>query len=169
MRTAGLLLAAIAAAASVNADIHRLVPISLSWAASALPPFLFLHTSHAHSSMSDRMKLKKLPLTEQSLLADASHFRPSPAQEAEFLRHKHLGLAHEESEMFGQKPLMGLGGTGRKGRHQKLEHEGLNDEERDRFWTQMIGPDGNEKRMLKGGHGVPLSGELAGFCHCGTR
>ena len=119
--------------------------------------------------MPDRMKLKKLPLTEHSLLADASNLRPSPAQEAEFLRHKHLGLAHEESEMFGQKPLMGFGGTGRKGRHPKLEYEGLNDEDRDRFWTQMIEHGGNEKRMLKGGHGVPLSGELAGFSYRSDR
>lgn len=105
------------------------------------------------------MKLKKLPLTETSLLPDASHVRPSPEQEAEFLRHKHLGLAHEESETFGQKPLMGFGGSGRKFHHQNSEHEGLDDEERERFWAQMIGEGGNEKRMLKGGHGVPLSGE----------
>jgi hypothetical protein len=105
------------------------------------------------------MKLKKLPLTETSLLPDGSHLRPSPEQEAEFLRHKHLGPAHEESEVFGQKPMMGFGGLGRKGHHQTQEYEGLNDEEKNSFWAQMVGQGGNEKRMLKGAHGVPLSGE----------
>lgn len=122
MRTAGLITAAIAAAASVDAGVHK-------------------------------MKLKKLPLTETSLLPDASHLRPTPEQEAEFLRHKHLGLAHEQSEIFGQKPLMGLGGSGRK----LHNYESLSDEEKHRYWAQMVGEGGNEKRMLKGGHGVPLS------------
>ena len=103
------------------------------------------------------MKLKKLPLTETSLLADASHIRPSPEQEAEFLRHKHLGLAHEENQVFGQKPLMGLGGSGRKTHHH--HHEAISDEEKNMFWAQMIPEGPNEKRMLKGGHGVPLSGK----------
>ncbi len=106
------------------------------------------------------MKLKKLPLTETSLLPDGSHLRPSPEQEAEFLRYKHLGLAHEDSETFGQKPLMGFGGSGRKLQHHKdgKHSHGFEDEDKDLFWAQMSGKGGNEKRMLKGGHGVPLSG-----------
>jgi saccharopepsin len=111
-----------------------------------------------------RMKLKKLPLTETSLLPDASNLRPSPEQEAEFLRHKHLGLAHEEAEFNGQKPMMGFGGKGRKTKGS--QHQGLSDEDKDLFWAQMVDRTGNEKRMLKGPHGVPLSGEL--ICSIGA-
>lgn len=107
------------------------------------------------------MKLKKLPLSSTSLLPDASHIRPTPEQEAEFLRHKHLGLAHEET--FGQKPLLGFGGSGRPPKPQH-KHHGMSDEDKDLFWAQMMPREegGVEKRMLKGGggHGVPLSGML---------
>ncbi|RXK41414.1 saccharopepsin [Tremella mesenterica] len=128
MKTGALAIAAIAAALSADAGVHR-------------------------------MKLKKLPLNANSLLPDASDFRPTPEQEAEFLRHKHLGQAHEQA-LMGQKPLMGFGGAGRKHKHH--EHEGhrvpdLIDEDAERFWAQMIGQRDNEKRVLKGGHGVPLS------------
>jgi len=104
-----------------------------------------------------KMKLKKLPLTEASLLPDASHLRPTPEQEAEFLRHKHLGLAHEEVDFNGQRPLMGLGGKGRKTKGAHHGHHEFNDEDKDLYWAQMVERDGNEKRMIKGPHGVPLS------------
>ncbi|KAK8861397.1 hypothetical protein IAR55_002216 [Kwoniella newhampshirensis] len=125
MKTAAVLVAALAAAASVDAGIHK-------------------------------MKLEKVALTPSSLSPDASNLRPSPQQEAEWLRHKHLGLAHEES-VNGQKPMMGMGGSGRKlkGEHQTPPE--LNDEDREKYWAQMIHHNGNEKRTLKGGHGVPLS------------
>jgi saccharopepsin len=111
------------------------------------------------------MKLKKLPLTEASLLPDSSNLRPTAEQEAEFLRFKHLGLTHEQAEHFnGQKPMMGLGGKGRKTK--QVEH-GMSDEDKDRFWAQMIPSGGNEKRMLKGPHGVPLSGMLQLFLDVG--
>ncbi|WWD16697.1 hypothetical protein CI109_101127 [Kwoniella shandongensis] len=125
MKTAAVLVAALAAAASVDAGIHK-------------------------------MKLEKVALTPSSLSPDASNLRPSPQQEAEWLRHKHLGLAHEES-VNGQKPMMGMGGSGRK---IKGEHHGqpdITDEDREKYWAQMIHHDDNEKRTLKGGHGVPLS------------
>lgn len=94
------------------------------------------------------MKLKKLPLTASSLLADASHHRPSPEQEAAFLKNKHLGLLNGGE---GQKPLMGLGGAGRPAKHHG------HDEEKD-FWAQMVEPREEQERIRKGGHGVPLSG-----------
>lgn len=105
------------------------------------------------------MQLKKLPTTASSLMP-GSDLRPSPQMEAEFLKHKHLGLAHEEF-FNGQKPLgLGAGGKGRKVK----ESEKWNDEDKDRFWAMMIDEDEEEsglgKRMLKGGHGVPLSGKL---------
>ncbi|OCF45091.1 saccharopepsin [Kwoniella heveanensis CBS 569] len=128
MKTAAVLVAALTAAASVEAGFHR-------------------------------MKLEKVPLTPTSLLPDASNVRPSPEQEAEWLRHKHLGLAHEDN-YSGQKPLMGMGGSGRKIKgehHHHHSHHEMSDEDRERFWAQMIHHDGHEKRALKGGHGVPLS------------
>ena len=105
------------------------------------------------------MKLKKMPLSATSLLPDASDVRPSPEQEAEWLRHKHLGASHEET--FGQKPLMGLGGKGRKTKSKDHHHHEKPeaDEEDERYWAQMINHNGAQKRMLKGGHGVPLSGK----------
>ncbi|WWC87691.1 uncharacterized protein L201_002583 [Kwoniella dendrophila CBS 6074] len=125
MKTAAILCAALAAASSVEAGVHR-------------------------------MKLEKV--TPTSLLSDsASNIRPSPEQEAEWLRHKHLGLSHEELlNGNGQKPLMGSGGSGRKVKGDCHYHD-MNDEDKDKFWAQMIKRDGNEKRALKGGHGVPLS------------
>jgi saccharopepsin len=99
------------------------------------------------------MQLKKLPLTESSLNPDSSHLRPTPEQEAEYLRHKYLGLQHSGDE---QRPLGGFGGAGRPAKHIPEMHE----DDMDKFWAQMIPKRGdNEKRMLKGGHGVPLSSE----------
>lgn len=106
------------------------------------------------------MKLQKIPQTANALLPDGTSLRPSPQQEAEYLRYKHLRLVHDDSQLFGQKPMMGFGGEGRKvhlNGGKKYEH--LSDDEKDLFWAQMIEPRDNEKRMLKGGHGVPLSGE----------
>lgn len=112
------------------------------------------------------MKLKKMPGAASSLM-DA---RPSPEQEAAFLRNKHLGLPFDYFT-DGQKPLMGFGGAGRPYRSRKGDHEhkhkhhhehaeGLSDEEKELLWAQMV-PRGDEtERILKGGHGVPLSGEL---------
>ena len=100
------------------------------------------------------MKLKKLPADENAFHPDGSHFRPTPQQEAEYLRHKHLGLEHESPF---QKPLMGFGGEGRPMHPQVPE---MSEEDRDKFWAQFVPRGDNEKRMLKGGHGVPLSGEL---------
>ncbi|WWC68815.1 uncharacterized protein I206_102750 [Kwoniella pini CBS 10737] len=128
MKTAAILCAALAAASSVEAGVHR-------------------------------MKLEKVPLTSTSLLPDASSVRPSPEQEVEWLRHKHLGLSHEEF-YNGQKPLMGFGGSGRKTKgehHHHYNHHEMSDEDKDKFWAQMVRHEGNEKRTLKGGHGVPLS------------
>lgn len=97
------------------------------------------------------MQLKKLPTTSSSLMPDSA-LRPSPQMEAEFLKHKHLGLLHEES-VNGQKPL----GLGRKVK----AHKEWDDEDKDQFWAMMVdeGEAGLSKRMLKGGHGVPLSGK----------
>ena len=100
------------------------------------------------------MKLKKLPTTAASLLPDGSDFQPSPEQEAEWLRHKHFGAVHQET--LGQKALMGLGGKGRKLKDRLPDGVQKDLEE---FWAQMIPNGDNEKRMLKGGHGVPLSGQ----------
>lgn len=101
-----------------------------------------------------RTQLKKLPVNPNSFHPDASNLLPSPEQEAEWLKHKHLGLSHDES--FGQKSLGGFGGKGRPFAN-KPE---MTEEEEHKFWAQMIRHGDNEKRMLKGGHGVPLSGEL---------
>ncbi|KAK4687075.1 saccharopepsin, partial [Tremellales sp. Uapishka_1] len=109
MKTGAVLVAALAAASSVEAGVHR-------------------------------MKLNKLPVTAASLMPDASDLRPSPQQEAEFLRSKHVG---------GQQPLFGMGGQGRKTHHHQSEEDEL-------LWAQMI-HHSDEKRTLKGGHGVPLS------------
>ncbi|KAL7419867.1 aspartic proteinase precursor [Cryptotrichosporon argae] len=100
-----------------------------------------------------RMKLKKVALSETSLLPDASNLRPTPEQEAEFLRHKHLGLLHDEN---GQKPLMGMGGAGRPVRQGKHHEAELSDDDKDLFWAQNHHPS-NERHALKGGHGVPLA------------
>ena len=98
------------------------------------------------------MKLKKLPLNEASLHPDASSLRPSPQQEAEWLRHKHFGLSLDDGS-FGQKPFGGFGGSGRK----MPKMEDVDDTE---YWIQMIEKrEDNGERILKGGHGVPLSGE----------
>ena len=100
------------------------------------------------------MKLGKLPSTSQSF-SPAGAFVPSPAQEAEYLKHKHLGLEHDDS--FPQKPLGGFGGSGRPMKYKEQE---LTPEEEEKFWAQMVEHGDNQKRMLKGGHGVPLSGEF---------
>jgi saccharopepsin len=97
------------------------------------------------------MQLKKLPTTSSSLMPN-SDLRPSPQMEAEFLKHKHLGLLHEDS-INGQKPL----GLGRKVKG----HKKWDDDDKDLFWAMMQDDQegGMEKRMVKGGHGVPLSGK----------
>jgi saccharopepsin len=103
------------------------------------------------------MQLKKLPISQTSLNPDGSDFRPSPEMEAEFLKHKHLGFQTPEwLENMGQKPLMGFGGEGRK----MPSLSEVDEEAREKFWAMMMGDNHNQKRMLKGGHGVPLSSEL---------
>jgi hypothetical protein len=102
-----------------------------------------------------RMQLKKLPITQTSLNPDGNDFRPSPEMEAEFLKHKHLGFQTPEwLESIGQKPLMGFGGEGRK----MPSLSEVDEEAREKFWAMMMGDNHNQKRMVKGGHGVPLSG-----------
>jgi hypothetical protein len=101
-----------------------------------------------------RMALKKLPISQTSLQPDGE-FRPSPEMEAEFLKHKHLGFQTPEwLESIGQKPLMGFGGEGRK----MPSLSQVDEEAREKFWAMMTGENHNQKRMVKGGHGVPLSG-----------
>jgi len=74
--------------------------------------------------------------------------------EAEFLKHKHLGFQTPEwLENVGQKPLMGFGGEGRK----MPSLSQVDEEAREKFWAMMVGDNHNQKRMVKGGHGVPLS------------
>ena len=103
-----------------------------------------------------RMQLKKLPISQTSLNPDGNDFRPSPEMEAEFLKHKHLGFQTPEwLENMGQKPLMGFGGEGRK----MPSLSEVDEEAREKFWAMMMGDNHNQKRMLKGGHGVPLSSE----------
>lgn len=106
-----------------------------------------------------RMPLKKLPISQTSLNPDGADFRPSPEMEAEFLKHKHLGFQMPEwADSIGQKPLMGFGGEGRK----MPSLSEVDEEARDKFWAMMMGDgQGNQKRMVKGGHGVPLSGTLS--------
>jgi saccharopepsin len=98
--------------------------------------------------------LKKLPISQTSLNPDGSDFRPSPEMEAEFLKHKHLGFQTPEwLDSIGQKPLMGFGGEGRK----MPSLSEVDEEAREKFWAMMMGENHNQKRMTKGGHGVPLS------------
>jgi hypothetical protein len=100
------------------------------------------------------MPLKKLPISQTSLNPDGSDFRPSPEMEAEFLKHKHLGFQTPEwLDSIGQKPLMGFGGEGRK----MPSLSEVDEEAREKFWAMMMGENHNQKRMTKGGHGVPLS------------
>ncbi|ORX36348.1 aspartic peptidase domain-containing protein [Kockovaella imperatae] len=113
MKNGALILTALAAAANVNAGVHK-------------------------------MKLEKLVSTESSLMADGG--RISPELEAEWLRHKHLGLA---GDFNGQKAF---GGIGRK---VSQAAEKVIDEAE--YWIQMVEKRDNEERMMKGGHGVPLS------------
>jgi saccharopepsin len=104
------------------------------------------------------MQLKKLPTSQTSFNPDGSDFRPSPEMEAEFLKHKHLGFQTPEwLESIGQKPLMGFGGEGRK----MPSLSEVDEEAREKFWAMMMGDNQNQKRMVKGGHGVPLSGTCA--------
>ena len=113
-----------------------------------------------------RTKLKKLPLDAASLLPDSASFRPSPEQEAQWLRAKHLAASLGwDSVWGGQKPLMGSGGVGAKMREgledikEKLHDLEEEVEDEERYWAQMMEGGGMSKRMLKGdGHGVPLSG-----------
>lgn len=77
--------------------------------------------------------------------------------EAEFLKHKHLGFQTPEwLDSIGQKPLMGFGGEGRK----MPSLSEVDEEAREKFWAMMMGENHNQKRMVKGGHGVPLSSTL---------
>ncbi|WVQ79046.1 hypothetical protein IAT38_001139 [Cryptococcus sp. DSM 104549] len=125
MKTTAVLLAALTAAASVEAGIHR-------------------------------MKLEKHAPADQ-FLPDASNLRPTPELEAEWLKFKHMGQEYAE-----QLPLMGSGGAGRKfkeGKKHKHHHDkDLSDEEK-MYWAQVHHGRHKhaEERMLKGGHGVPLS------------
>lgn len=107
------------------------------------------------------MKLKKLPQTAESLLNGASRH-----MEAEYLKYKHTG-----AELLGedyQKPLMGFGGAGRPAPSKEHKHHHHHHDDKhhhhhhddDELWAQMIQPRESEhERILKGGHGVPLSGE----------
>jgi saccharopepsin len=107
------------------------------------------------------MALKKLPISQTSLNPDGADFRPSPEMEAEFLKHKHLGFQTPEwMDSIGQKPLMGFGGEGRK----MPSLPEVDEEARDKFWAMMMGENNNQKRMLKGGHGVPLSSTSNASC-----
>lgn len=101
------------------------------------------------------MKLNKIPL------ADTPAF--SPFREAAWLGYKHtIPQAIEGAlDAIKQKPIMaGAGGSGRKFRQHAEDKE-----DHEHFWTQMIEEierveeeQGLSKRMVKGGHGVPLSG-----------
>lgn len=83
------------------------------------------------------MALKKQP--------PAAHLAVSPELEAQYLKHKHLGLldGHE-----GQMPFMS------GGRRHPKDISG----EDDTLWAQMIEEE-NNIIDYKGGHGVPLSSE----------
>lgn len=103
-----------------------------------------------------RTSLKKLPANANSFHPDASNLYPSPEQEAAYLRAKHLGLSLDGND---QKPLGGFGGRGRPAPAGEMP---MTEEEEKKYWAQMIREDtGLGKRVLKGGHGVPLSGESA--------
>jgi saccharopepsin len=101
------------------------------------------------------MKLNKIPL------ADTPAF--SPSREAAWLGYKHtIPQAIEGAlDAIKQKPIMaGAGGHGRKFRQHSQDKE-----DHEHFWIQMIEEierveeeQGLSKRMVKGGHGVPLSG-----------
>ncbi|KAK1920970.1 aspartic peptidase domain-containing protein [Papiliotrema laurentii] len=99
-----------------------------------------------------KTQLKKIPAHPNSFHPDASNLAPSPQQEAEWLRHKHLGL---QDALLDQRPLGGFGGKGRPAHHAH-QHDGMTEEEEHKFWAQMIRHRDSE-RILKGGHGVPLS------------
>lgn len=103
-----------------------------------------------------------MPTTVESLLPEGADLRPTPEQEAAWLRYKHLG--HD----FAEKPLMGFGGKGRKGKGWLQKSKDFLESEKELFWTTMVPRGDNEERMAKGGHGVPLSGASSCFtsrCH----
>ena len=116
----------------------------------------YVHVCEQYADHDCRMKLKKLSQEESLLHVDPAGLRFNPQQEAEWLRHKHMGLAHEDASM-PQKPLGGIRGGDRLARPGKEDSD-----EDEKFWIQMLDPRdqaAEQERMLKGGHGVPLSGE----------
>lgn len=92
------------------------------------------------------MKLKKLPASATSLLPEASNLGPTVHQEAAYLAQKY----------GAQRPMLGGGGAGRK---LHIQPDNMSDEDKELYWAQLAHPSSDEQRMLKGGHGVPLSGE----------
>ena len=120
---------------------------------SAEPPPTSLRRTR-RTRLTRRTSLKKLPANANSFHPDASNLYPTPEQEAAYLRAKHLGLNLDGND---QKPLGGFGG---RGRPMPAGEMPLTEEEEKKYWAQMIREDtGLGKRVLKGGHGVPLSGE----------
>ncbi len=110
----------------------------------------------------------------QKIHSSTDHRHISPHQEAAWLGYKHTQsqIEHLLSNINNnggdetQRPLMGSGGAGRKFHHHgKLPKS---KEENERFWT-MVAEQVEEnltgdqmevikENMIKGGHGVPLSG-----------
>jgi hypothetical protein len=122
-----------------------------------IPPHLLTHTS-LHSLLLSRMKLQKIH-------SSPTEHQISPHQEAAWLGYKHSHSQIEDllSNSGKQHPLMGSGGAGRKFRGSMPKSK----EESERFWTmvaEQVDVDNLEaikENMIKGGHGVPLSGQ---FC-----
>ena len=90
-----------------------------------------------------RLELNKVTSARDSALAEVIDSAIAPGIEAEYLRHKYLGSLHE---LNGQLPFV------------------VTDEEAsDEFRIAMV-ESGEAEWMLKGGHGVPLSGKSGPAC-----
>lgn len=97
-------------------------------------------------------------------VAPAAAMHKTPELEALFLKHKHLGLPLNQlidvDAFHGQKPLGGAEQPMRGGsRKHAAAHKEQSDDD---VWAMMMPHhDAEHARMLKGGHGVPLSGKLS--------
>jgi len=151
----------LAAVASVNAGVHQLVnAIFPLRRVSAVTSHFLLRPFFANegTDANPRMKVKKLPTSSSSFLPDATNLRPSPEQEAAFLRHKYLGSMFYDFEGFGQKPIM----SSKRNRKEMIWHTqpaDMNDEDREKV-VAITGAASDENWMLKGGHDAHLSGEF---------
>lgn len=92
----------------------------------------------------------------------AASMHQAPELEALFLKHKHLGLPLDQivelNAASGQQPLGAVFDHSVRGGNRKHGHKNADNE--DVRAMMMPHEEAEHARLVKGGHGVPLSGEL---------